>query len=50
MAKMKELAMDVCEAYDSEGLTIMEIVERFELSEEMVFEILSNFSESFGVV
>ena len=47
---MKDLAMEVVELYDEQGLTIMEIVKELNLSEEMVMEILSNFSESFNVV
>ena len=46
---MKDLAMEVVELYDEQGYTIMEIVKELELSEEMVMEILSNFSESFNV-
>ena len=46
---MKDLAMEVVELYDEQGYTIMEIVKELELSEEMVMEVLSNFSESFNV-
>ena len=50
MAKMKDLVMDVCELYDDQGLTIMEIVNKLNISEAMVMEILSNYSETFGMV
>jgi len=50
MAKMKELVMDVCELYDDQGLTIMEIVNKMNISEAMVMEILSNYSDTFGMV
>jgi hypothetical protein len=47
---MKDLAMDVCALYDERGYTIMEIVEELEISENLVVEILTNYSETFGVV
>lgn len=50
MAKMKELVMEICEAYDYEGLTIVELANRFEMTEEAIIEVLSNYSETFGVV
>ena len=50
MAKMKELVMSICEAYDYEGLTIVELANRFEMTEEAIIEVLSNYSETFGVV
>ena len=48
MAKMKELVIEVCELYDEQGLTIMEIVNTTGLSEEEVIEVLSNYSETFA--
>ena len=48
MAKMKELVMEVCELYDERGMTIMEIVNATGLSEEVVIEVLSNYSETFA--
>lgn len=50
MAKIKELVIDICEAYDYEGLTIMELANRFEMTEAAIIEVLSNYSETFGVV
>jgi DNA-binding transcriptional regulator LsrR (DeoR family) len=50
MAKMKELAMEICELYDMDGLTIMEIVNKLNVSEALVMEALENFSETFGIV
>jgi Mor family transcriptional regulator len=47
---MKELVMEICEAYDYEGLTIVELANRFEMTEEAIIEVLSNYSETFGVV
>ena len=48
MAKMKELVIEVCELYDEQGMTIMEIVNATGLSEEVVIEVLSNYSETFA--
>ena len=50
MGKIKELVMDICEAYDYQGLTIVEIAQRFSMTEDAVIEVLSNYSETFGVV
>ncbi len=47
---MKELVMEICEAYDYEGLTIMELANRFEMTEEAIIEVLTNYSDTFGVV
>ena len=47
---MKDLAMEVVELYDERGYTIMEIVKELELSEDLVLQILNEFSETFGVV
>ena len=50
MGKMKELVMTICEAYDYDGLTILELAQRFEMTEDAIIEVLSNYSETFGVV
>jgi len=50
MGKMKELVMSICEAYDYEGLTIMELANRFEMTEAAIIEVLTNYSDTFGVV
>ncbi len=50
MGKMKELVMEICEAYDYEGLTIMELANRFEMTEAAIIEVLSNYSDTFGMV
>lgn len=49
MAKMKELVIYICEAYDYEGLTIVEIANRFEMTEEVIIKILSDYSEWFSI-
>ena len=48
MAKMKELVIEVCELYDEQGMTIMEIVKQTGLSEEVVIQVLSDYSETFA--
>jgi transposase len=50
LGKIKEIVMEICEAYDYEGLTIMELANRFEMTEAAIIEVLSNYSETFGVV
>ena len=50
MGKLKEVVTDICEAYDYQGLTIVELSNRFEMTEEAIIEVLSNYSETFGVV
>lgn len=48
MAKLKELVIDICESYDYQGLTIVELANRFEMTEEAIIEVLSNYSETFA--
>ncbi len=50
MGKLKEIVMEICEAYDYDGLTIMELANRFEMTEEAIIEVLTNYSDTFGVV
>jgi len=50
LGKLKELVIDICEAYDYQGLTIMELANRFEMTEAAIIEVLSNYSDTFGVV
>jgi Mor family transcriptional regulator len=48
LAKIKELVIDICEAYDYQGLTIVELANRFEMTEEAIIEVLSNYSDTFA--
>ena len=48
MAKMKELVIEVCEIYDEQGMTIMEIVKKTGLSEDEVITVLSDYSDTFA--
>ncbi len=50
MGKLKEIIYEICEAYDYDGLTIMELANRFEMTEEVIIEVLTNYSDTFGVV
>ena len=47
---MKELVMSICEAYDYQGLTIMELANQFEMTEQAILEVLSQYSDSFNIV
>ncbi len=42
--------MTICEAYDYDGLTILELANRFEMTEEAIIEVLTNYSDTFGMV
>jgi hypothetical protein len=50
LGKLKELVISICEAYDYEGLTIVELSNRFEMTEAAIIEVLTNYSDTFGVV
>ena len=50
MGKMKEIVMEICEAYDYDGLSIMELANRFEMTEAAILEVLTNYSDTFGMV
>jgi len=45
MSKMKELLMDVLEAYDEERLPVSMIAERFEMSVDQVQLIIDEWSD-----
>jgi hypothetical protein len=48
MSKMKALLENILEDYDMNGLTIMEVVNKYKLPEEQVIQILSDYSETFA--
>jgi len=50
LGKLKEIIFDICQAYDYEGLTIVELANRFEMTEAAIIEVLSEYSETFGMV
>jgi predicted transcriptional regulator len=45
MSKMKELLMDILEAYDEERLPVSMIAERFEMSVDQVQLIIDEWSD-----
>ena len=44
----KELVIEVCELYDEQGMTIMEILKKTCLSEDEVITVLSDYSDTFA--
>lgn len=49
MSAVKRLIEDILEMYDVEGKTITEIAEAKGLTETEVYEIVSEYSESFNI-
>lgn len=49
MSAIKRLIEDILEMYDGEGKTIVEIAKAKGLSEAEVFEVVSQYSESFNI-
>ena len=47
MSKMKEYLMDIVEMYDMQGMTITEIASCKGISQEEVYEIISQYSDDF---
>ncbi len=47
---MKALVTEICEMYDYQGMTFVEIANYMEMTETEVIEVLSNYSDSFNVV
>ncbi len=50
MAKVKELVTEICEMYDYQGLTIAEIANYMEMTEDEIVQVLSDYSDTFGMV
>lgn len=50
MAKVKELVTEICEMYDYQGLTIAQIANYMEMTDEEVVQVLSDYSDTFGMV
>ena len=48
MGKMKELLLEIVEAYDYNGLTIKQISDTYGMPEEAVIELLSEHSMTFA--
>ena len=50
MAKVKELVTEICEMYDYQGLTIAQIANYMEMTDDEIVQVLSNYSDTFGMV
>jgi hypothetical protein len=48
MGKMKELLLEIVEAYDYNGLTIKQISDTYGMTEDQVIELLSEHSMTFA--
>ena len=50
MAKVKELVTEICEMYDYQGLSIAQIANYMEMTEDEIVQVLSDYSDTFGMV
>jgi hypothetical protein len=50
MAKVKELVTEICEMYDYQGYSITEIANVMEMTDNGVMQVLSDYSDTFGMV
>ena len=50
MGKVKELVTEICEMYDYQGLSIAEIAKAMDMTDDEVVQVLSNYSDTFGMV
>jgi DNA-binding transcriptional regulator LsrR (DeoR family) len=50
MGKVKELVTEICEMYDYQGMTIAEIANYMEMTDNEVMQVLSDYSDTFGMV
>ena len=50
MGKVKELVTEICEMYDYQGMTIAEIANYMETTDTEVVQVLSDYSDTFGMV
>ena len=49
MGKLKNLVIEICDLYDRQGMTIREIANYMEMTEDEVVQVLSDYSDSFNV-
>ena len=49
MGKLKNLVTEICEMYDYQGMTIREIANYMEMTEDEVVQVLSDYSDSFNM-
>ena len=50
MGKLKEQVTEICEMYDYKGYTVAQIAKHMEMDEAEVVQVLSDFSDTFGMV
>ena len=49
MGKIKNLVIEICEMYDYRGMTITEIARAMDMSEDEIYQVVSDYSESFNI-
>jgi len=50
MGKVKEQVTEICEMYDYQGYNIAQIATYMEMTDDEVVQVLSNYSDTFGMV
>ena len=50
MGKVKEQVTEICEMYDYQGYNIAQIANYMEMPEDEIVQVLSNYSDTFGMV
>jgi DNA-directed RNA polymerase specialized sigma24 family protein len=50
MSALKEMIADVCELYDMEGMTITQIAKVMDIPEQLVYEIVSDYADTWAPV
>ncbi len=50
MGKVKEQVTEICEMYDYQGMTIAEIANYMEMTDTEVVQVVSDYSDTFGMV
>ena len=50
MGKVKEQVTEICEMYDYQGYNIVQIAKHMEMDEAEVVQVLSDFSDTFGMI
>jgi len=49
LGKMKNLVMEICEMYDYQGMSIYEIARAMDMTDDEVYQVVSQYSESFNL-
>ena len=49
MGKIKNLVIEICEMYDEQGMTISQIASYMDMTEDEVFQVVSDYSSSFNM-